>query len=81
MPFYISGKWSTYILGNRTFKPSAKKLKNATLERFLIFQEMEISSSKIEKILRFWKMELSSPKLKKLTQAQKTKKSFLHFLL
>ena len=27
MSFYISGKWSTYIFGNRTFKPKRKKIK------------------------------------------------------
>ena len=35
--------------------PSLKKLKKTHPKKFLIFQEMKISSTKIKKLLYFWK--------------------------
>ena len=44
---------------NTHLSSSLKKQKESTPKKFLIFQEMELSSSKIKKILLFPKMELS----------------------
>ena len=46
-----------------------KKEKKSTTKNFLIFQEMEICSSKVKKILIFWEMELLSPSSKKTKES------------
>ena len=61
MYFYGSILVVIYAATWATFK---SKKKEATLKQFLIFLEMEISSSKIKKFLIFWEMELSNPKIK-----------------
>ena len=43
-----------------TFKSKLEKIKENLPKKFLIFQEMELSSSKIKKFLIFQEMELSS---------------------
>ena len=55
-----------------------KKEKKSTTKNFLIFQQMEICSSKIKKILIFWEMELLSPSSKK-TKESPPKKQILIF--
>ena len=55
-----------------------KKEKKSTTKKFLIFQKMEICSSKVKKILIFWEMELLSPSSKK-TKESPPKKQILIF--
>ena len=47
------------------YSPSSKKIKKSTPKEFLIFQEIELSSSKIKKFLLFYKIELFRSKTKK----------------
>ena len=49
--------------------PSSKKIKKKNLKKFLIFQEMELSSPKLKKLLTFQEgncnLLISSPQVKK----------------
>ena len=47
-----------------TFKPKLEKIKIFTIGKFLIFQEMKLSSSKIKNDLAFQEIELSSSNIK-----------------
>ena len=47
------------------YSPSSKKIKKSTPKEFLIFQEIELSSSKIKKFLLFYEIELFRSKTKK----------------
>ena len=47
-----------------TFKHKLEKIKKSNPRKFLIFKEMELSSSKVKKFLINQEMELSSSKIK-----------------
>ena len=48
------------------YSQAGKSEKKFTPNKFVIFQEMEPSSSKIKKFLIFWEMELCSSKIKQV---------------
>ena len=71
---------SQYVeLPSTLLSPSSKKnLTKPTTKKFLIFQGMELSTSKIKKLLIFWEMELSGSNIKKFLIFSQ-KKAFLIF--
>ena len=70
---YISGNRNPekipYISGNRF--PSSKNKKKLTLEKFLTFQEMQISSPKLKKLLIFQERAYKAPKTNKKSALKK----------
>ena len=64
MFFLLFGKWNSLAPGG-TLQARKIKKKKPTPKKFLIFREIELSSSKLNKLLYFRKLKFRAPSLKK----------------